>query len=84
MECRAGQFDPRRFGHGEATGLWFLKVNVVRDHYALNGRETSAWDDWRATSPAGRLVKDRDIALLDCLAAQPEIALTEVRPDWLE
>jgi hypothetical protein len=21
---------------------------------------------------------------LDCLAAKPEIALTEVRPDWLE
>jgi Transglutaminase-like superfamily len=49
MEHRAGRSDPRRFGHGEATGLWFLKVNVVRDHYALNGRETSAWDEWRST-----------------------------------
>lgn len=84
MECRAGRSDPRRFGHGEAKGLWFLKVNVVRDHYALNGRETSAWDEWRTAPPASRLVKDRDIELLDCLAAKPEIALTEAGPDWLE
>jgi hypothetical protein len=84
IECRAGRSDPRRFGHGEATGFWFLEVNVVRDHYALNGRETSAWDEWRTAPPASRLVKDCDIALLDCLAAKPEIALTEVRPDWLE
>jgi hypothetical protein len=84
MESRAGRSDPRRFGHGEATGFWFLKVNVVRDHYALNGRETSAWDEWRTAPSASRLAKDRDIAVLDCLAAKPEIALTEVRPDWLE
>ena len=83
-ECRSGRFDPRRFGHGETTGFWFLKVNVVRDHYALNGRETSAWDEWRTAPPGSRLVKDPDMALLDCLAAKPEIALTEVRPDWLE
>jgi hypothetical protein len=84
MECRAGRSDPRRFGHGEATGFWFLKVNVLRDHYVLNGRETSAWDEWRSTPSASRLLKDPDIALLDCLAGEPEIALTEVRPDWLE
>jgi hypothetical protein len=84
LDCRAGRSDPRRFGHGEATGFWFLEVNVVRDHYALNDRETSAWDEWRTAPPASRLVKDRDIAVLDCLAARPEIALTEVRPDWLE
>jgi hypothetical protein len=84
LACRAGHSDPQRFGHGQATGYWFLNVNVVRDHYALNGRETSAWDEWRAMPPAGRLVKDRDIALLDRLAAEPEIALTEIRPDWLE
>jgi hypothetical protein len=84
MECRAGRSDPQRFGRGEATGFWFLRVNVVRDHYALNDRETCAWDEWRTTPPASRLVKDRDIESLDCLAAKPEIALTEVRPDWLE
>jgi Transglutaminase-like superfamily len=84
MECRAGRSDPRRFGHGEATGFRFLKVNVVRDHYTLNGRETSAWDEWRTAPPPSRLVKDRDIESLDCLAAKPEIALTEVRPDRLE
>jgi hypothetical protein len=40
--CRAGECDPDRFGHGEIKGLWFVKVNVVRDHYAVNNKETSA------------------------------------------
>ncbi len=66
MECRAGRSDPQRFGQGDATGFWFLSVNVLRDHYALNGRETSAWDEWRMAPPASRLMKDRDIELLDC------------------
>jgi hypothetical protein len=84
LDCRAGRSDPRRFGHGEATGFWLLIVNVVRDHYALNGRETSAWDEWRTAPAASRLVNDCNIELLDCLATKTEIALTEVRPDWLE
>src|SRR6266702_3285590 len=39
--CRAGQRDPDQFGHGATKGLWFVKVNVMRDHYAINNRETS-------------------------------------------
>jgi hypothetical protein len=41
LDCQAGRSDPNRFGHGEVTGLWFIKVNVLRDYYVLNALETS-------------------------------------------
>jgi Transglutaminase-like superfamily len=84
LDCRAGRSDASRFGHGEATGLWFLRLNVVRDHFALNGVETSAWDDWQDAPPATRVVSREGTDLADRLAAEPEAELTEVRPDWLE
>ena len=83
-DCRAGKSDPQRFGHGEARGVWFMRINVFRDHFALNGAETSAWDDWRSASPAKRVVSDDEIDLVDRLAAKPEAELTEGRPDRLE
>ena len=79
--CRAGTCDPDRFGHGKTTGLWFVKVNVVRDHYAINNRETSAWDGWRAALP-GQVVSEQDWALLDNIAACPEQPIAEISPDW--
>ena len=79
--CRSGRFDPGRFGHGETKGSWFLKVNAVRDHYAINNREVSAWDNWRATPRSARAVTDREAAWLDDLAAFPERALAEIAPD---
>ncbi len=82
LDCRSGKADPDRFGHGEVTGAWFVKVNVIRDHYVLNGRETSIWDDWRAASPSQRVVGPDEVALLDDLAADPEQPLVEVVPDW--
>jgi transglutaminase superfamily protein len=84
LDCRAGRSDPDRFGHGEVRGVWFLRLNVVRDHFALNGAETSAWDDWRTAPQAKRLVSDDQLDLLDRLAAKPEVERTEVRPDWLD
>jgi hypothetical protein len=75
--------DSDGFGHGEVTGAWFVKVNVVRDHYVLNGRETSIWDGWRAAAPSQRVVGPHEVALLDDLAADPEQPLVEVVPDWL-
>ena len=41
----------KRFGHGQTKGLWFMKVDLIRDFYALNNRETSAWDRWRDAPP---------------------------------
>src|SRR5207244_3196618 len=70
--CRAGERDPDQFGHGATKGLWFVKVNVVRDHYAVNNRETSAWDAWRAAPASKRAVSDQDCAWLDGIAVRPE------------
>ena len=81
-ECRAGRDDPDRFGHGVAAGLWFVKVNVLRDHHALNNRETSPWDGWRDAPIASRIVYDSEKSFLDRVAAEPASALVDVAPDW--
>jgi Transglutaminase-like superfamily len=81
--CRAGKSDPDRFGHGKTTGLWFIKVNVVRDHYAINNRETSPWDSWRSVPDSSRRVSDQDIAMMDTIAGCPERPIVEIAPDWL-
>jgi len=52
--CRSGLSDPNRFGHGQTKGWWFLKVDVIRDHYAINNREVSLWDGWRTAPPLAR------------------------------
>ena len=81
--CRDGSCDPDRFGHGQTTGLWFVKVNVVRDHFAINNRETSVWDGWRGAPSSKRVVSDFDLALLDNLAACPQQQpIAAVDPDW--
>ncbi len=84
LRCRAGKDDPERFGHGDARGLWFMKVNVVRDSYVLSGHETSAWDRWREALPAARTVAEEDLPLFDGLARHPEAAAGNPRPEWLE
>jgi transglutaminase-like putative cysteine protease len=81
IACRAGQRDPDAFGHGETKGLWFVKVNVVRDHYAVNNRETSGWDRWRDVPKARRMVSEGDCAVLDAIAARPEQPIVDVAPD---
>ena len=83
LACRDGKLDPNHFGHGNVTGAWFIKINVIRDHYVLNGHETSAWDGWRAASVSNRVTGEHEVALLDDLAARPEQRLVEVAPDWL-
>ena len=59
-----------------------MKVNVVRDHYAINNRETSAWDSWRDAPGSKRMVSDQDLAWLDDIAACPERPVAEISPDW--
>lgn len=81
--CRQGRADPQDFGHGEDVGLWFIRVNAMRDHYALNGRETSPWDDWRAAPPAARVVMPEEIALVDRLSGNPAATLREREPNWV-
>ena len=81
VACRAGQRDPNRFGHGATTGLWFVKVNVMRDHYAINNRETSDWDSWRDVPGSMRVVADVDCAVLDAIAARPEQPIVDMALD---
>ena len=72
------------FGHGEqASGLWFVRVNVVRDHHSVNGRETSDWDTWRQATAAHHILSDAEGAEADEIAARPEAPSAEPRPRWL-
>ena len=80
--CRAGECDPEQFGHGAVRGLWFVKVNVVRDHYAINDREISAWDTWRDAPKSKRTMSDHACGLLDDIALRPEQAMVDANPDW--
>lgn len=82
--CRREEIDASSLGHGDVTGPWFVKVNVLRDHLALNGRETSDWDRWREAPEEARVVSGHEIALLDDLSARPEQPLVDISPDWLE
>jgi len=81
--CRDSAPAAERHGHGETTGLWFVSINVVRDHLAINGRETSPWDRWRGAPPAKRVVRERDRPTLDRLAAKPDQPIAPLAPDWL-
>lgn len=83
--CRAGEADPMDFGHGsQASGLWFVRVNVVRDHHSVNGRETSDWDTWRRATVAHHSLSETECTEVDEIAAHPEMPTAEPRPPWLE
>jgi hypothetical protein len=70
------------FGHGEATGAWFLAVNLVRDLEALRHCEVSPWDGWRQ---ATRDVRRRSPDNLDTYNAIAElIADLDSQPDVFE
>jgi hypothetical protein len=83
LECRAGRSDPSRFGQSQTTEPWFMMIDVIRDHYVANNRESSAWDSWRAAPLSARLVSERDAEVLDELAGCPERPLVELTADWL-
>jgi hypothetical protein len=83
LDCIEGRADADRFGHSNVQGLWFVAVNVWRDHYVLNGRATSAWDRWREAPLPDRVVRKGDVALLNRLALCPGQAIVEAVPDWL-
>jgi len=83
LRCRAGRDNPEQFGQGETKGLWFMKVNVVRDAFAVNDRETSSWDRWREAPPKLRTVSDAEFAALDRIARNPEEPI-DLAPLWLE
>jgi hypothetical protein len=65
---RSGVAAPEAFGHGDARGLWFARVNVYRDLLALTSRYTSAWDTWRDSTPACNALDSAAAAVVDSLA----------------
>lgn len=83
LRCRAGKDNSDRFGHGTTKGLWFMKVNVVRDGYAVNNRETSEWDRWREAVPQLRTVSAEEFPQLDRLARHPEALSGDLAANWL-
>jgi hypothetical protein len=69
---RAGKADATTFGHGDARGAWFLRVNLMRDQLALRKREISDWDSWRALSAADKILSDKELAECDRIAGSNE------------
>jgi len=83
LRCRAGRDSAERFGQGGLKGAWFMKVNLIRDNYAVNNHETSAWDRWREAPAELRVVNAEELIKLDDLANQPDAFAADFRPSWL-
>jgi hypothetical protein len=66
--ARSGGADSEAFGHGDAGGLWFIRVNVYRDLLTLTNRHTSAWDTWRDASTASKALNPATLAAVDSVA----------------
>ncbi|MDP2212953.1 hypothetical protein [Phenylobacterium sp.] len=82
--CRTTDLDPEAFAHGsEASGLWFVAVNLVRDHLALADQLTSDWDGWRSAGAKSRMLPDHILAAADELAASGRLASSLLRPWWI-
>ena len=58
----------KAFGHGEAKGFWFVRVNLVRDFLALMKLEVSNWDTWREQADDDKEVSDAAIAQCEQIA----------------
>ncbi|MEL6645419.1 MAG: transglutaminase domain-containing protein [Pseudomonadota bacterium] len=56
------------FGHGDAAGFWFVRVNLARDFLALTKNEVSGWDTWRDQGEADKLVSESAVEECDELA----------------
>ena len=75
----SGKVVDSSFGHGEATGAWFLRVNLERDVRALQKQETSAWDSWREARPSERSLDGNGTARCRAIAA----TISKVNTDFL-
>ena len=66
--ARSGAAATSDFGHGDANGLWFLRVNLNRDLLSLTNQQMSAWDTWRDATGPGKTVSDAEASDGDQLA----------------
>lgn len=82
--ARASKLSPETLGHGDARGLWFAYVNLVRDRLALADCLSSDWDGWRAVASESQSLSPESIALGDQLARLgDEGAPPLLHPWWL-
>ena len=70
--ARSGGASPEAFGHSNAKGWWFLRVNIYRDLFALTNQYMSPWDAWRRSTPISKVLAPADFAALDQLAESTE------------
>lgn len=66
---RDGEAEDIAFGHGEARGAWFLRVNLMRDLFALRKQETSDWDAWRSIPDPDKVLDDYALTVGDRIAS---------------
>jgi hypothetical protein len=66
--ARSGTVAAHDFGHGDATGLWFLRVNLNRDLLSLTNQQMSAWDAWRNSTALTKIVSGAEAVSGDHLA----------------
>jgi hypothetical protein len=57
------------FGHGDAKGAWFLRVNLMRDLLSLNKQEKSDRDGWRMLPAESKQLDAESLAACDRIAA---------------
>ena len=65
---RAGKAEAAAFGHGSSTGAWFLRINLMRDLFALRKQEMSPWDSWRSATSESTVLDDAALAACDLIA----------------
>jgi hypothetical protein len=65
---RDGKTEATAFGHGEANGAWFLRVNLMRDELALQKHEVSEWDAWRQLPVENKVLSAEVLAECDRIA----------------
>ena len=70
------------FGHGSATGPWFMIVNLMRDRLALQGDITSTWDEWRSALPFEEIIPEEQVRFADGLAMENDAIAAGSRPVW--
>ena len=75
LAFRKGEMAGETFGHGEYSGDWFLRINVVRDLLALHNQEVSAWDSWRGATPESKTLDDGALGMCDRIAHATENTL---------
>lgn len=68
--ARSGKVSADGFGHADAKGWWFLRVNVHRDLLALTNQYMSRWDSWRLSTPASKVLSPVEMTSVDQLAEQ--------------